>query len=198
MSCGINNPVMVVYDISGSGIKMPSRYNENDLVGDMLKMILNEDTKMMEVPVDSSIADESTVYDEDAEPTDTPLVSVIPDEISTTPAPISLPSTTSIEAPTIEITTSMITPSSETTPNIPTTIAPETTPNITTTIAPETTPNIPTTTSIATETTSSGAVEYFTNKLKCTEKKNYLIFGIIITIFLLVIILVLQKANNKL
>ncbi len=178
MSCGINNPVLVVYDIGGSGIKMPSRYNENDLVGDMLKIILNGDTNMIEVPVNKSVSDESTVYDEDAEPTDTPLVPVVPNETSTTPSPISLPSTTTIPEPTVEITTSMLTPAS------------------TTSIEP-TTPNAPTTTSNASETTTSGTAEYFTNKLKCTEKKNYLLFGIIIAIILLVIILIIQKSNNK-
>jgi hypothetical protein len=187
MSCGINNPVMVVYDISGSGIKMPSRYNENDLVGDMLRIMLNGDTKMMEVPVDASVSDESTVYDEDAEPTDTPLVSVIP---GTTPAPISLPST-SISVPTVEITTAMLTPSTiapvvETTTSTPTV-------ETTTSIAP-----VVETTTISTPTveTTSTSVEYFTNKLKCTEKKNYLTFGIIIAIFILVIILVLQNSKK--
>jgi hypothetical protein len=179
MSCGINNPVMVVYDISGSGIKMPSRYNENDLVGDMLRIMLNGDTNVIEVPIDASVSDESTVYDEDAEPTDTPLVPVIP---GTTPAPISLPSS-STPVPTVEITTAMLTPPTIPAPTVETTSS----------IAP-----VVESSSIAPviSTTSSSAAEYFTNKLKCTEKKNYLTFGIIIAIFILVIILVLQNSKK--
>jgi hypothetical protein len=161
MSCGINNPVVVVYDVNASGIKMPSRYDENNLVGDMLRM--------MEIPINDSIADEPTIYDEDAEPTDTPLVPVVP---GLSPAPISLPSTTT-SVPTVEITTSMLVP--------PPTTSSSSTPNaIVTSTIPET-------------TSSTGAVEYFTNKLKCTDKKNYLIFGVVISIFILVIVLVLQK-----
>jgi hypothetical protein len=177
---------------------MPSRYNENDLVGDMLRIILNGDTKKMEVPVNASVSDESTVYDEDAEPTDTPLVPVIP---GVTPAPTSLPSS-STPAPTVEITTAMLTPSTivPTVETTTSTIAPtvETTTPTPTVETTTTTPTVETTTSPTVETTTSisGAVEYFTNKLKCTEKKNYLAFGIIITIFILVIILVLQNSKK--
>ena len=166
MSCGINNPVVVVYDVHSSGIKMPSRYDENDLVGDMLRMI--------EIPVNDSVADESTVYDEDAEPTETPLVPIIP---GASPAPISLPSTTT-SVPTVEMTTSTLVP-----------------PLITSSTS---TPNAITSTSndIVTSSSTEAAVEYFTNKLKCTDKKNYLIFGVVITIFILVIVLVLQNSKK--
>jgi len=170
MSCGINNPVVVVYDVNSSGIKMPSRYDENNLVGDMLRM--------MEIPVNDSIADESTVYDEDAEPTETPLVPVVP---GVSPAPITLPSTTT-SVPPVDITTSMLVPP------------------LTTSSSSIATPNAITSTSndilTSSSTDAASAVEYFTNKLKCTDKKNYLIFGVVITIFILVIVLVLQNSKK--
>ncbi len=178
MSCGINNPVVVVYEIDSNGIRMPSKYNENDLVGDMIRMI--------EVPINKNMADEPTVYDETAEPTETPLVPVVPNP-TTTPSPITFPTTTTPAPPTVEITTSML---------APTTTSTTTTPNATTTSVEETTTSsIPTTTSIPTTITeiTTSTAEYFTNKLKCSDKKNHLLFGIIIIILIFVLVLIIKK-----
>jgi len=137
MSC--NNSVMVLYDVDETGIKLPSKYNENNLVSDMLKSLSEiKESTVIEVPIDVSIIE--------------------------TPAEI-------IE-PTISTTSMNTTPS-----------------EITTTTAAEAT----TTTTTTTTTAASGVVEYFTNKISCYNKNNYLLFGIVITIILLIIVSILNK-----
>jgi len=136
MSC--NNSVMVLYDVDETGIKLPSKYNENNLVSDMLKSLSEiKESTVIEVPIDVSIIE--------------------------TPAEI-------IE-PTISTTSMNTTPS-----------------EITTTTAAEAT-----TTTTTTTTAASGVVEYFTNKISCYNKNNYLLFGIVITIILLIIVSILNK-----
>jgi hypothetical protein len=190
MSCRVNNPVMVIYDIEETGIKMPSSYNENDLVGDMLRIILNNksNNNVIEIPVDVNMEDESSDDDEPEPTTEVPLVPVIPpttsSQMETTPSPIemtSAPTTISqmettpspLETNSVAITSS--------TPSIPE-------PTISTV-------GVTPTTSVLIETGGmpSGPAEYFTNKMSCSNKKNYLLFGIILSIFILIFVLILKQ-----
>lgn len=144
MTC--NNSVIVLYDVDENGITLPSKYNENNLVGDMLKSLSDiKDSAVIEVPVDVSIIE-------------TPSDTIAP----TTPSELSTTSTSTTSSP----STSAVTEA------------------VTTTLADATT---------AATTAANGAVEYFTNKLTCTNKNNYLLFGIVITILLLIIVSVLNK-----
>ena len=177
MSCKMNNNVMVLYGIEETGVIMPSKYDENDLVGNMLRTLLNDsENKVIEVPIDVNMADQPTTLDGPTT-TEVPLVPVIlpttSSQMETTPSPIEMTS-----APT---TTSQM----ETTPS----------PLETTSVA--ITPSTPST-SVLIETGGipygpAGPVEYFTNKMSCRNKKNYLLFGIILSIFILVLVLILKK-----
>ena len=174
----MNNPVMVIYDIEETGIKMPSTYNENDLVGDMLRIILNNksNNNVVEVPLDVNMADEPTTLNG---PTTTEVPVVLPttsSQMATTPSPIEMTS-----APT---TTSQM----ATTPSPLETNSVAITPSTSSTSALIETGSIP-----SGPVGPSGPVEYFTNKISCNKKKNYLLFGIILSIFILVLVLILKN-----
>ncbi len=166
MSCKNNNSVMILYDIDEKGVTLPSKYEDDNLVGDMLKALsIDNNDSVIEIPIEISIADEPT--------DEIPLVTVQTEQ--------TLPTTSSI----LPTTPSVLSTPAPTTP-APTTPAP-------TTPAPTTTPE-----SATTPAPSSGPVEYFTNKLTCSKKKNYLLFGVVLTIILLVIVLILTNKKNKL
>jgi hypothetical protein len=70
--CNVNQPALILYEIDAQGIRLPDKYNENNLVSDMLL----------------SLQDESN---------ETPLVTVMPDNnITTIAAPTTMPTTSSI------------------------------------------------------------------------------------------------------
>ena len=90
-NCNVNKPLLVLYGIDEQGIKLPSSYTDNNLVGDILLLLKDDKT---ETPLVSVMPENNTSSSNPSSDMTTPSTPTTPSEL-TTPSTPTTPTTTS-------------------------------------------------------------------------------------------------------